>query len=130
MGVHPRLSKVYKCALADRIARANRMQTITDETSDHAALNGWSLATLAEALLNDFSQPVTLPPEKIAEVFALSALRTVVPGELDRISVEQLFKVRSNLQQEFVGFREFVTGSTNSSPTSAGPKTQPFVPTS
>jgi hypothetical protein len=110
VGVHPKLSTVYKCALAERIASANGMQTITEETSDHIALSGWSLDTLAEVLLDDIGPEVTTRPDDIAEVFALAALHTVVPAGLDRIPVKQILRVRSELQQEFVGFRDFVAG--------------------
>ena len=107
LAMNRHLASVYKCALADRVARLNSMQVVTDQPREHAVLNGWTVETIAQALLRD-DPPESGEFSNVAEVFALLAIRTVVP-DLSKASIQQILEVRKHLQPEFFAFRNYLT---------------------
>ncbi|ADP78968.1 DUF6236 family protein [Pseudofrankia inefficax] len=109
VGLHPRLAQVYLTALADRVARANDLATVTDQPSSYGALNGWTLETLARVLLTDDAdeRPATTV-EDVAAMYAAVAIATVVPAGLGDVPVERIVRARRTLAVEFDAFRDHV----------------------
>jgi hypothetical protein len=113
VALHERLAAVYTVALADRIARSNRMRTITDQVETYGALNGWTIDTLADVLLSDApaDDPLALDRRgsgEVAEAYAIAAIGTVVPADLSAVPVQEIIRVRQTLAAEFAAFREHV----------------------
>lgn len=106
VALHPRLGAVYLAALANRVARANRMPVVTDQAQSYGALNGWEIDTLARVLLADEDDhcPPTRPAEEISAVYAALAIQAVVPAGLESLPVERIVQTRRKLAPEFDAF--------------------------
>jgi hypothetical protein len=105
VAMHPRLGAVYLAALADRVARANDMPTVTDQTFAYGTLNGWSMDTLAQALLE---QDTPIAPsrsgDEVGALYAALAIQTVVPEGLEHIPIAKIVQARRKLAAEFDAF--------------------------
>lgn len=106
LAMNRRLASVYKCALADQVARRNDMQVVTDQPREHAVLNGWTVEAIAHTLLRD-DAPETDSAASIAEIFAMLAIKGVVP-DLSRIGIAQILQARHELEPEFFTFRQYL----------------------
>ena len=106
VALHPRLASVYLATLAERIAQANLMPVVTDQSFAYGALNGWQLDTLAYVLLGDDSgeRPEGHSPIEVAALYAALAIRAVVPECLSGIPAERIVKARQTLAAEFDAF--------------------------
>ncbi|HEV2371501.1 MAG TPA: DUF6236 family protein [Streptosporangiaceae bacterium] len=106
IALHPRLASVYLAALAERIAQANAMPVVTDQSFAYGALNGWQLDTLARVLLSEDSDrpPAARPPGQVAALYGALAVQAVVPEGLSGIPAERIVRARRALAAEFDAF--------------------------
>ena len=58
--MHPEITAVYLCALAEQVAIRERLHPVTDQPGAHAALSGWTVDRVAQVLLWD-RPPRALP---------------------------------------------------------------------
>lgn len=103
--MHPRLGAVYLAALAERVAQANKMPTVTDQSFAYGTLNGWSMDTLAQVLL-DGGTPITpsRSGDQVAALYAALAIQAVVPEGLEHIPIAKIVEARRRLAAEFDAF--------------------------
>lgn len=104
--LHPDLAAVYMTHLAEDVARSNGMSVVTDQPDFHSLLSGWSTERLAEALLGDQPEPAVPVPDRLAETYAVLAIRTYVPANLATVPVKRIIKARKVLLPEFHAFRD------------------------
>jgi Family of unknown function (DUF6236) len=115
--MHRDLARVYMSALADDLARRNRLCPITDDSDDYAVGTGWTTQRMYDVLLaphadTDFTvrdpggnsgsdgQPVP--------AVVMLAMRTVVPRDIARVPVKRIAKFRERHMAEFGAFRDAV----------------------
>ena len=105
VAMHPRLGAIYLAALADRVARANDMPTVTDQSFAYGTLNDWGMDTLAQVLLDDdASIQVSRSGDEVTALYAALAIQTVVPEGLEDIPIAKIVEVRRKLAAEFDAF--------------------------
>jgi Family of unknown function (DUF6236) len=105
IAMHPRLGSVYLAALAERVAQANGMAVITDQSAAYGVLNGWELGTLARVLLSDDDDDrAGRPTGEVAALYAALAIRAVVPEGLADIPADRIVEARRTLAAEFDAF--------------------------
>jgi hypothetical protein len=107
IGMHPRLAQVYMTALADQLAGERGLCPLTDETLDHMAVGGLSVERLAQVLLGDVnlatSEKSDLETESIAAYFSIE---TVIPANIDEVSVKNIRDFREKYPQERASFQK------------------------
>jgi hypothetical protein len=110
IGMHPRLAAVYLAALAERVSQANNLPVVTDQVNAYGILNGWTIDTLAQALLSDETdeQPLARTADDVAALYAAVAVQTVVPQGLENVPAIQIVKIRRMLAAEFDAFGEHI----------------------
>lgn len=113
IGVHPEIARVYMSVLASDIASGRTSHPVSESASDLVASGGWSVETLAAALLGT-------PPARVGEAdaspestLAFLALRTVVPTDLASVSVDQILRVRESYGDELRHFRDSIQAVTD-----------------
>jgi hypothetical protein len=79
VALHPRLASVYLAALAERVAQADLMPVVTDQSFAYGALNGWQLDTLAQILLSDDSASPLGSPHYMAHSPSRQSSRRASP---------------------------------------------------
>jgi hypothetical protein len=109
LAMNRHLAAVYKCALADMVARKSDMQVITDQPREHVVVNGWTVEAIAHTLLRGDSAEPVVNHNDVAETFAMFAIKTVVPN-LAGVGFREILDIRRRLEPEFIAFRRFVAG--------------------
>jgi hypothetical protein len=110
LDMHPRLGEALVAALVGRIAQANDLAVVTDQPDLHGTVSSGIVETLARSLFDD-SVPNGQPArasEEIARLYAVAAIRTVVPAGLERVPVERIVRARKKLAAEFDEFLEHI----------------------
>ncbi len=113
LGVHPTLFNVYMCSLAGGLARRTAKMTspVTDGVLHHVGAFGWSIDSIAGALLTDLPGPEVsrrLPDgasDAGATLIAV-AMRALVPRGLDKVPVERILELRHDHASEFARYRD------------------------
>ncbi|MBF6062008.1 hypothetical protein IU500_19335 [Nocardia terpenica] len=110
IGMHPKLASVYTCALTERIAAEDRLHPVTDQLLPHAALSGWSIDHLMQALLNK-SAAADEPRyrSELSDAFVFLAFETVIPANIERTPIGKIIEIRSRFGPELDAFRSYVT---------------------
>jgi hypothetical protein len=114
LAMHRRLAAVYLAVLAEVVARENGLSAVTDQAPLCAAAADWTVEAVARALLTDddadaeagAAQPAG--PAGHAEVFAVLALRTVLPQGLADVPVGRIIEARRRLLPELMRYRAFL----------------------
>lgn len=109
IGMHPRMARVYMTALADELAGECGLYPLTDTTLDHLAVGGWTIGRLAQALLGDVT--IVRSHQKSREVESVAAcvaIQTVLPKDIDRISVDKILEFRETYPHERANFQEYI----------------------
>src|SRR5258708_6768767 len=118
VGMHPRLAFVYMEALAEQMALSRGFRPVTDNVRDHVAIGEYTLARLAQALLErDITQPYLLgvapAADEIERQMASIALQSVLPQNIASVPVEKIIRLRQQHRTELTAFQthihEFVT---------------------
>lgn len=105
LALHPRLGAVYLSALADRVARVNDMPAVTDQATSYGTLNGWSIETLAQVLLDEpMSISAPRSGEQVAALYAAIAIETVVPDHIEQLPIAKIIEARRRLAPQFDAF--------------------------
>ncbi|MGW5689159.1 DUF6236 family protein [Nonomuraea sp. NPDC003754] len=94
-----RLAQVYIAALARNVAEANGMAMVTDQSGLPGLPHGWG----SEPAVYDYTG---MNPEAM---YAVVALRSVLPRGLEDIPVQRIVQARRMLADEFDAFRQRVT---------------------
>ena len=107
VGLHPRLAFVYMHVLASRMATP-AMSPLTDDDFDHVA-SGCSAGRIADALLGlgpgDPADPSDGVEEPAVE-FAMLAIQSVIPKDIDSIPVEKIIEIRRYHADELARFQQ------------------------
>lgn len=105
VAMHPRLGSIYLAALADRIAEANRMPVVTDQPFAYGTLNGWSMETLTQVLL-DADTPIapSRTADQVSALYGALAVEAVVPENLREVPIAKVIEARRKLAAEFDAF--------------------------
>lgn len=110
IGMHPRVASVYMHALAEHLAEKNGLRPLTDETLDHIAASNLSVERLANALLGDVSLVDKKATNTEMEIILASvAFKTLVPVNLENLSVDKILKFREQYPDERQRFQEAVS---------------------
>jgi Family of unknown function (DUF6236) len=104
--VHPRLAEAYMAALASEVAFRESYQTVSDGSIEHLAASGLAPERIAQILLE--LTPGGVPEREVQTAMAMFALRTVLPTNLDQVSVDKLMRFRQDHRDELTAFQEFV----------------------
>ncbi|WP_147472699.1 DUF6236 family protein [Streptomyces triticirhizae] len=109
LAMHRALGRVYLAVLADVVARENALTPLTDQPLMCAVTSGWTVETLARVLLpeEDAEAEAEEHPDP-GQVFALLALRTVLPRDLAEVPVERIIEARRRLLPELLEYRAFL----------------------
>ncbi|KAB8169865.1 hypothetical protein FH609_006230 [Streptomyces sp. 3MP-14] len=108
LAMHRDLGRVYLAVLADVVARENAMTPLTDQPLMCAVTSGWTVETLADLLLADGDGDDDGDGADAGQVFALLALRTVLPRDLAEVPVDRIIEARRRLLPELLDFRAFL----------------------
>ncbi|MEV0429790.1 DUF6236 family protein [Micromonospora sp. NPDC050495] len=107
LALHRDLGTLYLAVLADTVARANRMATVTDRPVTLATSGGWTIESMAAALLADAVPAPPAHPEP-AQAFAVLALSVAVPGGLADVPVRRIVEARRHLHPELLAYRAYL----------------------
>jgi Family of unknown function (DUF6236) len=100
VGLHPKLGTVYLTALADTVARHNRVAPVTDDPRMHHAVG--TLDRLADLL----DQPVSPTPTDTQSAYAHLTLRAVLkPENVAAVSASRLLAFRQRYASELAAYR-------------------------
>jgi hypothetical protein len=114
--VHPAVSAAYTLTLVDRIAKANQLAVVTDQPRLHELRGGRVGEELANTLLGT---PFNAEGGRVhaagdvAALYAVLAVKTVVPQNIETVPVKKIVKVRTKLAVEFDVFREHLNTLTD-----------------
>ncbi|HTJ69827.1 MAG TPA: DUF6236 family protein [Actinospica sp.] len=112
IGMHPNLVALYSCALADRIAAANMLTPVTDNSQLFTVPRLRTATDLEDILLGQVNVQAGDPAGRSSTMYACAALRTVIPAGIEHVPAEKIVRVRRALQDEFDAFRSHL-GSLN-----------------
>ncbi|XKK38864.1 DUF6236 family protein [Nocardiopsis sp. ARC36] len=112
LGMHRRLAGVYLATLADVTARENGMTPVTDQALFHPVTSGWTIEAMAQILLADDTGHLAQGEADYSQVFAVLALQTVLPRDLDEVPVERIIEARRRLLPELMSYRAFLDSLT------------------
>ncbi|MFF3413685.1 DUF6236 family protein [Streptomyces sp. NPDC002698] len=104
-----RFVSLYMSCLAEEFGSANHLELTTDQPHAFALANGWSADLLAGYLLRTPTQPAAQAGSSLAERIGILALGLVVPADIDRVSAEQIVRLRRRHGREFLAFRQAVS---------------------
>ncbi len=109
IGMHPRIAQVYMTALADELAGEYGLYPLTDETLDHLAVGGWTVERLAQALLGDVNIVQDYQESRETEsVAACVAIKTILPKDLDSVSIDSILEFREAYPIERANFQNYI----------------------
>jgi len=94
---------VYKCVLAEEVARQNLLSPTTDHTLAYCASHGWTTERVKEALLPD-SAAYPVPNAAIEGKLGLLAVQVALPRDLEQVSVQKIVQVRKHHGADFDAF--------------------------
>lgn len=103
LAMHRDLAWIYKCQLSEVLANHNRLTLATDQVDAHAAASGLSITQLA---LGGVAGQA--PGENLATTFGLTAIRAVVPKNLNRVPVDKITLIRERYGDQFDAWRDYV----------------------
>jgi hypothetical protein len=106
---HPAISAAYTLTLIDRIARANQLAVVTDQPSLHELRGGGVGEEFASTLLGapfETESGRVRAADDIAALYAILAVKAVVPKSIETVPVKKIIKARTSLAVEFDVFRE------------------------
>ncbi|RKN43815.1 DUF6236 family protein [Streptomyces hoynatensis] len=130
LAMHRSLARVYLAVLADVVARENGMTPVTDQALMCALPSGWTIDAMARVLLAEGPEGPADDGESggsdgaeggegvaggrpdHGQVFAVLALQTVLPRDLDLVPVERIVEARRRLLPELMAYREFLDSLT------------------
>lgn len=107
IATHPAISAAYAMTLVDRIAKAN--QLATDQPKLHELHGGGAREEFVNTLLvkpSETEYDSVHTANEIAELYALLAVKAVVPRNIEAVPVETIIKARTKLAVEFDVFPE------------------------
>jgi hypothetical protein len=100
IGVNPKFGDVYMTALAEEIAHDRGFQPIAEKELTHIGVSGWTVARLAQALLDEPAlKSKSRPKGQISAGLAFVALRAVYPKDRS-IDVEKIIQIRQRYERE------------------------------
>jgi hypothetical protein len=115
--MHPTLARVYMSALAEDIARANHLRPVTDDSGVYEVGTGWTEDRMRNVLIPDaavYRSPYPQEEEHRAhrldtpDLIGMIAIQTVIPQDVDRLSVDKIIQIRKRFGRQFLNFRETV----------------------
>jgi hypothetical protein len=107
--VHPALSAAYTLALIDRVADANRIAVVTDQSALHELRGAGAGEEWSRTLLESSGQPEgsrARQRDEVVALYAAIAIKAVIPDNIENIPVGKIIKARTTLAVEFDIFRE------------------------
>lgn len=115
LGMHPQLVKVYMSALATTLADRNQYYPVTNEAINYFAVGGVTLERLAQVLLPDtdiIGKQIQIPAkpsvDDLESALAIIAIQTVMPKNINSVSIEKLMKIRERRIGKLVDFQGFL----------------------
>ncbi len=111
LGLHPHLARFYLSALATEIAASHHLVPVTDGTTEYSGTFASSLADLLRTSTGVGSPP-QLPPaseDAVRDQFAMLALESVLPANMDALPVESIIRLRQRHGELFFAYRDAVT---------------------
>jgi len=112
VGVHPKLANVYMTALAEDTALRLGLNPVTEDEFSLVAVGGWSFRRLAAVLLETplHSEEAGSPAAESepAAALAFSAIRTVVPADLNSLSGSKILEIREKYGAELIRFQDAI----------------------
>ncbi|AWK12570.1 hypothetical protein DDQ41_30735 [Streptomyces spongiicola] len=103
-----RFVSLYMSCLAEEFGSVNHLELTTDQPHAFALANGWSADLLAGYLLRTPAPTDAQAGPSLAERIGILALGLVVPADIDRVSAEQIVRLRRHHGREFLAFRRAV----------------------
>ena len=124
IGMHPQLAFVYMHTLASKMA-SSVMCPLTDDDFEHVAA-GCDANRIAEALLG-FRTNQNTPDggaEDLALEFAMLALQSVIPKDINSLPVQKIIEIRRRHFEELVAFQRATNTIINSVPQAVSADTE------
>jgi hypothetical protein len=103
-----RFAGLYMSCLAEEFAAVNHLELTTDQPRAFALAGGWPADLLAAYLLRAPAPAAPAAEAPLAERIGILALGLVVPADIDRVSAEQIVRLRQRHGGEFLAFRRAV----------------------
>jgi hypothetical protein len=109
IGMHPRLANVYMSALAERLSLRAGAHPVASDSINYFAITGFTFERLAQVLLDRSRVIAPNPTEDELEAgLATFALKSVMPKDFDKISIDQILEIREKYSGQFGGFQDFI----------------------
>lgn len=115
LGMHPQLARVFLAALAQQIADRNGTTVVTDQPGAPEGIEGWTTDAIAAEVLDLLprSHRRTRTVSEVASMYAVLAVKAVVPAGLETLPVERIVAVRIGLRAEFDAFYDHLNSLTD-----------------
>lgn len=112
LAMHRRLAGLYLAVLADVVARENEMTPVSDQPLMCAVTSGWTVESMAAVLLGEDHEGSGDGGQgevgDYAQVFAVLALQTVLPRDLEAVPVGRIIEARRRLLPELMRYRAYL----------------------
>jgi hypothetical protein len=117
---------VYKCVLAEEVARQNLLSPTTDHTMAYCAGQGWTVERVREALMPDSATP---PPPSVAlgDKLGMLAVQLILPADIAHLSVKKIAQIRQRHGSDFDAFCAALDGATKELGSDLGDVRDPTV---
>ncbi|WP_406305067.1 DUF6236 family protein [Streptomyces sp. NBC_00885] len=106
IAMDPMLAWVYKCALADELARQNGLEPTTDQVPAHLGVYEWDRDRISSTLLG--AAPPVDPGDPVGTVGFL-AVKLAVPRNLEDIPISKIVELRRKHATEFEAFEHAIS---------------------
>lgn len=107
IGIHPDVGRVYMTALAADLANDLGASLVSEKPEDLVAGSGWSVEDLSTALLGT-RRPDQLSGGDHRTALAFTALKTVVPTNLEAVPGATILEIRDSYGDELTDFRDSI----------------------
>ena len=109
IGMHPDLAGIYMTLLAEGIAKQRGFRLLSDSVTRHISIGDFTAARLAHIALG--RRAAMAPrPEEFEQAVALTAIRAIVPKNLDDVSIDDIIKLRKKYRNELREFQNWIQG--------------------
>jgi hypothetical protein len=107
IGMHPELAAIFMTLLAEAIAKARGFRLLSDDVTRHISIGDFTAARLAHLALGRRSI-LGARSDEFEQAVALTAIRTVVPKNLEHVPIEAIVKFRKKYPNELRDFQLWI----------------------
>jgi Family of unknown function (DUF6236) len=102
LAMNPELAWLYKCRLAEELARRNNLVPATDQMPAHAVMDG---PVDVRSLLGQVGRP--LKSADFQAGFGLLSINAVIPRDMDQVPPAKIVEIRRRFAAQFDRWRQY-----------------------